>query len=343
MPWFKMIHGKDGANPKIDIFGPIGSTNWLDYSGVLLNDFKRELTSLGNPTEIDVDMASEGGAISVGVPMYNLLRNHPAKINMRAVGEVSSIASVIFLAGDERVMPNNITSLIHDLGSVLMGIYNSAELMKIVDDMGVTREAILNIYEDRLSISRDEIYEIMKAETLMTAEQALAWGFTTATDDAMAMAASAEMVMSDHKNLVLKAQYKVSQTEVASLKDELAILKKPPMVAQATRVIELCESKGLESFSSLMIKNKFTENDVTQRLEMMSKVKDVCVAAKISAVAVLKHIDCAPEMVRVGIAEALAAADIGIDGHLPLDKLHGQSQITPKTVDATKIYAQRKP
>jgi len=335
-----MMNGEGSKPAKIDIFGPIGSKNWFDDSGVTLSEFKLSLDGLGDVTEIDVDIVSEGGIISAGVPMYNLLRNHPAKINMRAVGEVSSIASVIFLAGDTRTMPSNIVSLIHDLGSVLMGVYNSAELTKIIENMGVTRESILNIYEDRLNISRDEIHEIMKADTLMTADQALTWGFTTETAEPMEMAASAEMVMSDHKNLVLMAQYKASQTEISSLKDQLAEYQKPPMVAEATRVIELCESRGLESYSALMIKNKFTENDVTQRLELMSKVKDVCMAAKVPVDAVLKHINSVSDMVRVGINEALAAADVNIDGSLPMGGEGGQSSV--KVINHNKIYSQRK-
>ncbi len=47
---------------------------------------------------------SYGGEVAEGLAIYNNLKRHKAKIKTYCDGFACSVASVIFMAGDERVM-----------------------------------------------------------------------------------------------------------------------------------------------------------------------------------------------------------------------------------------------
>ncbi len=48
-----------------------------------------------------------------GIAIYNLLRNHPADITVYIDGVAASMASVVAMAGDRVVMPENAMMMIH--------------------------------------------------------------------------------------------------------------------------------------------------------------------------------------------------------------------------------------
>lgn len=353
MPWFKTQMANEGKPATIDIIGPIGYKNWMDDSGVTFKEFKDAIDAMGDVTEIEVNLHSPGGDVWSGVPIYNLLRNHSAKITMRVLGEASSIASVILLAGDERIVPKNSVSLIHDVAGVLIGAFNVAELDKIKGQLEATREAILNVYEEHLKLSRDEILKLMLDDTYMTADEALEWGFATQIDEPLKMVASAEELKHNHEFFLMEVQLAAKEKEASALreklgnvsaelgdtKEQLTKLQTPPVAADATQVIALCEAKGLESFAPQMIKAQLTEDQINQRLTVMESVKQVCVVAKVSPDLVMKHINNEADLLRTGINEALASAGVDIDNRIPLNN-GGAS--TGKTIDPNKIYAQRR-
>ena len=78
--------------------------------------------------EIEVHINSNGGAVSEGLAIYNVLKNSKAKVTTYCDGFACSPASVIFMAGDERVMNGASLLMIHDAWTYGQG--NAAELRK---------------------------------------------------------------------------------------------------------------------------------------------------------------------------------------------------------------------
>src|SRR5712691_3344892 len=63
--------------------------------------------------EIYLLFASFGGNIAAGIVAYNTLRSLPVKLITHNIGNVDSIANIIFLAGQERLAVPHSTFMFH--------------------------------------------------------------------------------------------------------------------------------------------------------------------------------------------------------------------------------------
>ncbi|MCP4528943.1 MAG: hypothetical protein GY833_23990 [Aestuariibacter sp.] len=127
--------------------------------------------------EITMRIHSPGGSVWEGVAIYNALRDHKAKVTTIVEGYAASIASVIMLAGDVRKIHKSSMVMIHNPWAMTGG--NAEELRKVAENLDVCAEAIVGIYEDRTSMSKDEITDLMESESYFLGEVATDRGFST--------------------------------------------------------------------------------------------------------------------------------------------------------------------
>lgn len=169
----------DGKRAELDIYGDITSWPWKD-SDVSSYNLSRQLEEL-DVDEICVGINSYGGEIGEGLAIYNALRRHRAKVTTRCDGFACSIASVIFMAGDERVMSDPSMLMIHNGWTWAEG--DAAALRKQADDIEKITEASVRIYAGRTGIDEEDLRKLMDAETWIDQEQALDMGFATSIED----------------------------------------------------------------------------------------------------------------------------------------------------------------
>ena len=74
-----------------------------------------------------------GGSTFQGLAIYNLLKQHKAKINTYIDGIAASSASIIAMAGDKIYMPKTSLIMIHNCWTYTIG--NAKELRKTAEDM----------------------------------------------------------------------------------------------------------------------------------------------------------------------------------------------------------------
>ena len=117
------------------------------------------------------------GSVFEGTAIYSQLRRHPAEKVVYVDGFACSIASVIAMAGDKVIMPNNTMMMIHDAWSVTYG--NARQLRKAADDLDTIMEGNRQAYLDKSNgkITEDKLKELLEAETWLTAQQCLEYGF----------------------------------------------------------------------------------------------------------------------------------------------------------------------
>jgi hypothetical protein len=82
--------------------------------GIPAKAFLDELKALGPVAELTVRINSPGGSVFDGVAIYNALKRHDAAITVWVDGIAASIASMIAMAGDEVIMPENAMLMLHD-------------------------------------------------------------------------------------------------------------------------------------------------------------------------------------------------------------------------------------
>ena len=164
----------------INIYGDITSWPWFegDMSAVNLS---KQLEQLTDVDEIHVFINSYGGEVAEGLAIYNALKRHKAKVKTVVDGFACSIASVIFMAGDERVMNDASLLMIHNAWTWAQG--NAAEFRKQADDLDKITQASVAAYKAHSRLSEEEIKELLDNESWILPEEALDYGFATAIDE----------------------------------------------------------------------------------------------------------------------------------------------------------------
>ena len=161
------------------IFGfDCGQETDVSYQDVTeaLNDLPSDVS------EINVHINSYGGEVAEGVAIYNALKSHDAHVTTVCEGFACSVASVIFMAGDSRVMRASSLLMLHNAS---MGAHGDANAhRKAADDLDVITELSKTAYLSHAteSLTREKLTEVMNAETWVTPETALEWGLATEID-----------------------------------------------------------------------------------------------------------------------------------------------------------------
>ncbi|MGR6115718.1 head maturation protease, ClpP-related [Aeribacillus composti] len=209
----------------IFIYGEIVPDGWDWYeSDVTAIGFKNELDSLGDLQTINLYINSPGGSVFEGIAIHNMLKRHPAKVNVYVDALAASIASVIAMAGDTIHMYKNSMLMIHNPWSVAVG--NSSELRKIADDLDrighSSKQSYLQKAGDKLT--DEKLQEMLDAETWLSADEAYGFGLCDVVLEANQMVASiSDELLSRYKNVPkeLKNQGK-NQQKSAILAEEMA-------------------------------------------------------------------------------------------------------------------------
>jgi len=182
-----MRAGAGGAAPEIQIYDQIGQSSFGEET-LSAKDFARDLRALGDVSEIVCCINSPGGDVYDGVAIYNLLAQHPAKVTARIDGIAASAASLIAMAADEIVMPENAFMLVHEPMGMAVG--PSETLLSVAADLARMTESFAATYSKRSGMSVEDIKALMKENRLMTAAEAKEKGFCDVLGEPVQMVAS---------------------------------------------------------------------------------------------------------------------------------------------------------
>lgn len=174
--YFSLVMNEETKEADINIFGDITSWEWFE-SDVSNYTLSKQLEQMGDVKQINVHINSYGGEVAEGLAIYNALKNHKAKVKTYCDGFACSIASVIFMAGDERIMSKASLLMIHNAWTMTMG--NANELRKQADDLDKITQASINAYMDNINISEEELKTLLDNETWLTYDESLEMGFAT--------------------------------------------------------------------------------------------------------------------------------------------------------------------
>lgn len=175
--YFQLTTSEDGTTADLDIYGDI-CARWWDDDAMSASKLSKMLDELGDVSQINVHINSYGGEVAEGLAIYSALRRHKARVRTTCDGFACSIASVIFMAGDERLMSDASLLMIHNAWTSAIGV-NAADLRKLADDMDTITSASKSAYMARVSITEDELTDLMDAETWISPSDAVDMGFAT--------------------------------------------------------------------------------------------------------------------------------------------------------------------
>src|SRR5690606_26724027 len=127
---------------------------------------------------ISVYINSYGGFVSEAWAIHNALKRHKATIRTVCEGFACSAASLIFMAGDERIMLDTSALWIHNVQSFAAGDYK--KLQSEAEGAKKLNELSMQVYLEHVNLSKEELAEMMDKETWISPTEALEWGFATA-------------------------------------------------------------------------------------------------------------------------------------------------------------------
>lgn len=167
----------DPNNDQADlyIFGDITSLPWYD-SDKSAHDVVNDLKAV-TASNITVHINSYGGEVAEGLAIYNTLKNWTGQVTTICDGFACSAASVVFMAGSERIMNAASLLMIHNAWTFTYG--NAVELRKTADDLDTITQASINAYKSVAKIPEETIKELMDSDTWILPEDALEYGFAT--------------------------------------------------------------------------------------------------------------------------------------------------------------------
>lgn len=164
---------------KIPIKGAVVSNDDADIYDWLGYDYAspRQVESVLNDADgdVEVDIASGGGSVFAASEIYTMLKAYAGKVVVNIQGLAASAASVIAMAGDEVNMSPTSQMMIHKASTISMG--NADDLDHDSKMLDVTDQSIVNAYEAKTGMDRDDILQLMANETWMTAQDAVDKGF----------------------------------------------------------------------------------------------------------------------------------------------------------------------
>jgi ATP-dependent Clp protease protease subunit len=142
-------------------------------------NFCTQLIQQHRPDILQINIASPGGNVAVGMILHNYLKSLPCKLVMHNIGAVDSIATIIFLAGEERYANPNSSFLFHGIMTNFqvqtpMTIFQVRERLSGLE---VDQNKISNTITELTKISKSELDELFLRGEIKSPEFALEKGF----------------------------------------------------------------------------------------------------------------------------------------------------------------------
>lgn len=163
------------------LYGEISSSSWCD-DDVTPKRFAEDLKSLGGK-DLKLRVNSPGGDVFAAQAIYNQLKSYTGNITACIDGMAASAATIITCAADKVVMPSNGIFMIHNPMCIVVDYMDVPKLKKMTDRLTAVKQTIVNVYMKKCkNVAEAKLNRLMDAETWMSADEALAYGFVDEVD-----------------------------------------------------------------------------------------------------------------------------------------------------------------
>jgi ATP-dependent Clp protease, protease subunit len=131
----------------------------------------------GHP-ELHLLLSTPGGSVMHGITAYNVLRGLPIPVITHNVGNVDSIGTVIYLAGERRYACPQTTFMLHGVAFGTQGPMQFFEktLAERLASVQADQARIADIYRERAGITPEESERFFLGESTIGAPDALRRG-----------------------------------------------------------------------------------------------------------------------------------------------------------------------
>ncbi len=307
--WYS-IQAKADQSADISIFDEIG------FWGVTAKQFIGDLKAIDAKT-IKLAINSPGGSVFDALAMYNALRQHPANVEVTVLGVAASAASLVAMAGDTIIMPENAFMMIHNPLNFAYG--NADELRDMADVLDKIGASLVATYANRTGLPEAEIKALLDAETWLNAKEAVLKGFADELQPALKVAASFDMERLPDN---VRAAIEPPPAPEPEPEDDHPLDAAADGRALAASIIALSAQAGIAALADAFLLDPAirTEADAQAAVAEGKEIVAVCAAAKLPEMAAgLIKARVPLASIRQRLMEARAAIDraMPINHHIP--------------------------
>lgn len=218
--WYGLGEKNAQGQVEISIYDEIG------FWGVSASEFIRDVKAASaGSTGVLLRINSPGGEVYDGLAIYNYLNGMDIPVTAMVDGIAASMASVVLMAADVIIVPENAFVMIHNPWGFRMG--DADEMRKGADLLEKMGDSLASIYAERTGKEQSDIVAMMNDDTYMTGSEAVELGFADFTSDAVEMAANMNLgslrdIPAGLSQQIMEAK---EMSELAEVKTELASIK----------------------------------------------------------------------------------------------------------------------
>ena len=238
---------------------------WYGFDAISAKAVDRAIKALEEGEELTIDLNSPGGYCSVGAEIYTMLRQASAdghSVIVNVVGEACSAATVLMCGADEVKASDVAMFMFHNASLVAEG--KARDMRSATECLEQTDESIVNAYVAKTGKSREELHDLIDAETWMSAQRALEFGFVDG------MMFEEEQEEEEEKNLELfnqvtnrieRSMQRVASSSGLIPEDKLEVMREAMMsemtksskVAQVQQTEDAPQTNDVSSHSAVNI------------------------------------------------------------------------------------------
>ncbi|WCG37061.1 Clp protease ClpP [Aerococcus urinaeequi] len=202
--------------------------DYLDMSAFSPKELRQTIQDHGIYEPLDIEINSPGGYVNAGTEIYTMLLTHKGEVNITIGSQAASIASVIAMAGKRVAISPAGKMMIHNVSGQGGGDYR--DMADYSDFLFKNNEMLANTYVLKTGKPKQELLDMMNAETWMNADEALENGFvdeiltaqTTEPDLGLVAGYNLKILTPERINEV-KALYEQEQLALLELKGDVKI------------------------------------------------------------------------------------------------------------------------
>ncbi|MEQ5770011.1 ATP-dependent Clp protease proteolytic subunit [Halomonas sp. H33-56] len=180
--WYSIKARAGEGVAEIGIYDDIGAF------GVTAKMFAQELMALRDVSLIRLYVHSYGGDVMEGTAIYNLLADHPARVEVTIMGVAASMASVIAMVGDVVIIPENAWIMVHRPWGIQGG--DADDMRRYAGMLDQVEDTLVMAYVKKTGKSEDEIKTLLAEETWLNGQRAVELGFADQLAEPLQVAAS---------------------------------------------------------------------------------------------------------------------------------------------------------
>lgn len=175
----------DKKTAEMEIWDFIGD----EWYGTTAKEFVAQLKDLPDTVEnINVSISSPGGWVWDAIEIYQALKSHSAHVTTSVSAIAASAATIIYMAGDTRVVGPYADFMIHKPWACSCG--DASKMRKVADRLDSDQEKLVDIYiENGCQKDREEVNDMLNEETWLRGEDLVDLGFATVLEDDLQAAA----------------------------------------------------------------------------------------------------------------------------------------------------------